>query len=582
MEKQRKAYSYIRFSTEQQSKGDSLNRQLKETKKYCEEHNLILDESTTLKDLGLSAYHGIHKIKGALGKFLKLVEDGKIEKGSILIVESLDRLSRENVLTALSQFLDIIKAGIKLVTLSDGMEYTQESIVKNWTELIISLAIMARANEESLKKSIRIRAAKQKNRNLARTTKRAITARGMHWLKLDKETRKFEVIPYIVIVIRKAFELKLKGYGAVLIAQQLNKDPNTWKPPVTKLNKSGGWSATYIIKLLRNKAVLGEFQPTVSRSDGKSLNDGEPIKDYFPRVISDDLFYAVQDRIDKDSGKKGKSGGRKSKARNILASVAVCGNCGGSLYYNESSDPKRFSASLVCINKTRAATDKNGKRICDVKPFKYDEVVDIVLKELEKLDIEKLFETDEEKNKIEMLKQHLIALETKSKDLERKSTNLIEELENEDDATLRKMISNRIKQLNEENEEVKKEYMEKNNAFRQLSNKEQSVKENIEKIKTLKALKEKMYEDNEQARAIRLELNSQISDLCEFIKIHPLKEEYVPMQEVEPGIYHIMKSKKIDNIHFRFNTGVRLFNTEKERKEIGATVHLNTYSEKID
>ena len=40
-----KAYSYIRFSTPEQIKGDSLNRQLQLSKSYAKHHNLILDKS---------------------------------------------------------------------------------------------------------------------------------------------------------------------------------------------------------------------------------------------------------------------------------------------------------------------------------------------------------------------------------------------------------------------------------------------------------------------------------------------------------------------------------------------------------
>jgi DNA invertase Pin-like site-specific DNA recombinase len=43
----------------------------------------------------------LHKSKGALGQFLKLVEQGCIAKGSTLLVENMDRLSREQVLDAL-------------------------------------------------------------------------------------------------------------------------------------------------------------------------------------------------------------------------------------------------------------------------------------------------------------------------------------------------------------------------------------------------------------------------------------------------------------------------------------------------
>ena len=129
---QAKAYSYIRFSSPEQEKGDSLRRQIKLSEEYAKKRNLVLDDSMRLTDKGLSAFHGAHKAKGALGEFLKLVEAGKIPKGSVLLVENLDRLSREQVLDALNQFTGIIRAGIKVVTLQDGMEYCQESINENW------------------------------------------------------------------------------------------------------------------------------------------------------------------------------------------------------------------------------------------------------------------------------------------------------------------------------------------------------------------------------------------------------------------------------------------------------------------
>jgi len=49
----RHAYSYIRFSSLEQAKGDSYRRQLERTEKYCKEHNLVLND-TRYADLGVS------------------------------------------------------------------------------------------------------------------------------------------------------------------------------------------------------------------------------------------------------------------------------------------------------------------------------------------------------------------------------------------------------------------------------------------------------------------------------------------------------------------------------------------------
>jgi biotin carboxylase len=56
---------------------------------------------------------------------------------------------------ALKLFLDITSKGIVLVTLMDGQVYSKATITENWTKLIMALAIMARANEESVTKSKR-------------------------------------------------------------------------------------------------------------------------------------------------------------------------------------------------------------------------------------------------------------------------------------------------------------------------------------------------------------------------------------------------------------------------------------------
>jgi DNA invertase Pin-like site-specific DNA recombinase len=79
------AYSYIRFSTPEQLKGDSLRRHLKGSQEWADEHGLPLD--TQLRDLGLSGYTGANRIKGALGKFHELVNNGSIPQGSVLIVD---------------------------------------------------------------------------------------------------------------------------------------------------------------------------------------------------------------------------------------------------------------------------------------------------------------------------------------------------------------------------------------------------------------------------------------------------------------------------------------------------------------
>ncbi|MGI6558059.1 MAG: recombinase family protein [Limnochordia bacterium] len=236
---QPRAFSYIRFSSPEQEKGDSLRRQIQLSEEYCKQHGLILDDTLKLTDKGLSAYKGHHRTKGALGEFLRLVEEGKIPPGSVLLVENLDRLSREQILDALNQFTSIIKAGIKIVTLQDGMEYDQESINQNWAQLIISITYMARAHDESETKSKRISAVWENKRSKAGNGGKKLTAKAPAWLKLSQDRTKFILIPEAAKAVELIYRKKLAGKGTGRIERELNEDPNVWKPPKTGRNKTG-------------------------------------------------------------------------------------------------------------------------------------------------------------------------------------------------------------------------------------------------------------------------------------------------------------------------------------------------------
>lgn len=59
------AYSYIRFSRLHQQQGDSLRRQLRSIEDYRHKNNPTLDDSLIFRDLGISAFRGRKKDKGA-------------------------------------------------------------------------------------------------------------------------------------------------------------------------------------------------------------------------------------------------------------------------------------------------------------------------------------------------------------------------------------------------------------------------------------------------------------------------------------------------------------------------------------
>src|SRR5205809_598171 len=117
------AYSYVRLSSDAQMKGDGLRRQKELSAAYAAANGLQMATAHQYQDLGVSAFKGDNLKGGALGKFIAAAEGGEIVPGSYLLVESLDRISRQNLEDALGLFLRIVKAGVRLVTLTDGHVY---------------------------------------------------------------------------------------------------------------------------------------------------------------------------------------------------------------------------------------------------------------------------------------------------------------------------------------------------------------------------------------------------------------------------------------------------------------------------
>src|SRR4051794_5242523 len=90
------AFSYVRFSSRKQSQGDSERRQTELAEAYCRRHGWTLSDKT-FEDLGVSAFHGKNALVGNLGEFLRAVQSGTVPPGSVLVVESLDRISRQGI-----------------------------------------------------------------------------------------------------------------------------------------------------------------------------------------------------------------------------------------------------------------------------------------------------------------------------------------------------------------------------------------------------------------------------------------------------------------------------------------------------
>src|SRR5262249_25263193 len=151
------AYSYLRFSSPEQAKGDSIRRQEALRDAWLAKTGAVLDTNLSLRDEGVSAYTGAHRKnpdRHALAAFLEPAPRARIPRRAYLLVESLARLSREDIRPALTLLLNLIEAGIRVVQLSP-VEMVYDEDVEPMT-LMMAIMELSRGHSESAMKSERV------------------------------------------------------------------------------------------------------------------------------------------------------------------------------------------------------------------------------------------------------------------------------------------------------------------------------------------------------------------------------------------------------------------------------------------
>lgn len=383
------AYSYVRMSTDMQLKGNSLERQKEKSKEYAIRHDLQLVED--FEDIGVSAFKGRNVKDGMLGEFISLIENKTVPSGSYLLIESLDRLSRENIFESIPLFIKILKSGIKIVTLIDEHVYGAENA--DFKDLLYPMVVLSRAHEESVAKSFRVgKAWANKRKNIHH---RKLTKVCPAWLKLNTDSNSFEVIPGRDDVVKRIFDLADSGYGSYSIGRILN---NEGVLPFSENSK--GWHASYITRILNNRSVLGEFQPH-KLVNGTAEPDGDIVPDYFPHLIDEEQFlrikHARRKRLVEGAGRKG------PVYRNLFSRIAKCAYCASPMRFVDKGPPPKGGQFLRCTNADRHFG-------CSASNWRYDHFENVFLYFVHELDLIETLKRADEQSERYTLEQKLVSI----------------------------------------------------------------------------------------------------------------------------------------------------------------------------
>jgi DNA invertase Pin-like site-specific DNA recombinase len=300
----------------------------------------------------------------------------KFRKGTHLIVESLDRLSRNAMTQALTLFLNLITSGVVIHSLAEGQVYSEKEINESPFIISLAIAVLMRGWDESLTKKYRTADNMERNLKLARTEKTPIARPPSRIDTVGKRNNKRFILNRHAATVKRIFEEAAAGLTVHEICRGLNADN------VKTFGRSTHWGKGTVSRILmRSDAAIGVYKPhTYLKVKGKKKQhvplDVPPIEDYFPPVVSLSLFQRARENI------RGRFNPRTRGYtgpiyQNLLKGLVTCGRCCGQVHHRNAGNPKsngdsRGGPHLFCYNTVVGNPD--GEKCAPTVLFPYDKL----------------------------------------------------------------------------------------------------------------------------------------------------------------------------------------------------------------
>jgi DNA invertase Pin-like site-specific DNA recombinase len=446
-------FIYARFSSEAQARGDSLRRQIDGAKDYAAKMGLqIVEDQNIIVDEAASASVGENIVNGNLGEFLKKVKADQIPRPSDFIVQSQDRLTREGIDSNHEILKAFRVAGINIHCWAENHIFRHDKYDLN--DHIRAGITSATANDEIVRKTLNVRQAlankranaktqpftlkcpgwidsyyqcpKCQGKNVRRMDNKRFACRDCNAVEASFPLR-YELNKDHTKTVQQIFQMCVEGVGAPAIAIKLNQKGIS---PFGKAKR--GWQQSSIQKILTARTTIGEYQPHffpngVKRS--KRAPVGEPIPNYYPKVIAEDLFNRAQRALDQRSikdkdGKKIGRGGRKGETvSNLFSHLIACAYCGSPMRYVNKGH--KSHAYLMCSGAIRGLG-------CEKTGWRYKEFETDCLHFFRELDLPSIFKNGEQEQARAKLQQEIDACEGRILALKKKRDKLFKMLSDDD------------------------------------------------------------------------------------------------------------------------------------------------------
>lgn len=348
---------YLRWSTEEQTQGTTLEVQLSADKNYILSQGWNINENLIFIDDG---YSGANLNRPEMTRLREYVQNDKID---CVVVYKLDRLSR-NLRDAVNLVMDewIDKCYLKSVT--EPID-TTTPLGKQIFYILMGFAEMER---EVIKertwngKVIRAKEGKNPGCRVAYGFTNDVSNPG-HFILIPEEAK----------IVRFIFDEYLRGQGLRQIANYLNENG---------ISRRGiAWDFSSISYLLSNPFYYGELVYGRHSEDRQWIKYNEPLSrvqsDYIEPIVTKEEFEQVQIIKDSKNTMKSRRSGRSYSSPYLLTGLLKCKECNHGLGALAPSTGRRFYY-YVC----RGYSNK-GRKFCTKSSYINMEILDeLVYEEL--------------------------------------------------------------------------------------------------------------------------------------------------------------------------------------------------------
>jgi len=399
---------YARFSSHNQTEA-SIEGQLKVCYEYARRLGYTI--------VGEYKDRAISGTTDKRPEFLRMIEDSKKKQFAAVLVYQLDRFARNRYDSATYK-AKLKKNGVKVIS-------ARETISDDASGILMESVLEGMAEYYSRELAQKVMRGKQ-----LKAEKGLYTGGGVALGHKVNENKTIGIDPIIAPIVQKIFEMYASGSTVAKINEWLNSQH-------IKTIRGGAFNKNSLRKLLQNRRYLGIF-----------THKGGEIVGGIPRIVSDELFYKVQ--IKMNENKKAPARVR-AKEEYILTTKLFCGHC-RDMMTGESGTSRTGQTYhyYVC--------GKAKKKLCQKKRVSKKWIEDYVVRKCREIltdeNIEKIVaavmsacEKDESATTIKRLKKLLA-------DNERAIDNLFKALESGQAA---EQLLKRIQDKNAERTEIEKQ-----------------------------------------------------------------------------------------------------------------------------